>query len=91
MNIKQLIKFKKTSIFYELCHKTFKFFLTIRKIMKCINLLAKKGQFLFYRHVQVLVSAVHKPKHTWSVESFSEFAMLTSGLLPKNTFLNSIH
>ena len=36
----------------------------------------KSSWFLFYSHVQVLVSAVHKPEQRWSVESFSTFAML---------------
>ena len=43
----------------------------------CINLLAKKsGQLLFYGHVQIFLSAFHKPKQTWSVESFPAFARL---------------
>ena len=43
----------------------------------CIQFIqGETGQFLFCSHVQVLVSAVHKPKQTWSVESFSTFARL---------------
>ena len=36
----------------------------------------KSGQFLFYSHVQVLVSTLQKPKQTGSVESFSAFERL---------------
>ena len=51
------VKFK-TSLFYEICHKIFNFFLTIRKIMTCPTSVyqfasQKRGQFLFYSHVQV--------------------------------------
>ena len=45
-----------------------------------MNLLAKKGRFLFYSHVQVLVSAIQKPKQIWSVESFSDFAILNGSV-----------
>ena len=33
------------------------------------------SQFLFYSHAQVLMYEVHKPKQTWSIESFSALAI----------------
>ena len=61
-NIKQCVKLK-TSIFHEICRNIFNFFLTIKKIIT--------------RPTSASIgAAVHKPKQTWSVESFSNFAIL---------------
>ena len=49
----------------------------------------KSSQFLFYNHVQVLMSIVHKltRKQKWSVESFSTFVRLKDGLPHQNMCL----
>ena len=53
--VKQCVKFKKTSIFYERSR-------LVPQVFQFVS--QKSGQLSFYSHVQVLVSAVHKPKQT---------------------------
>ena len=66
---------------------TFKFSLTIKKIITCPNIVAKNGQFLFYSHVQVLLSAIKKPKQTWSVEFSWAFAKLKEWVFYTATYV----
>ena len=70
----------KTLIFHQICHKIFIFFLSIRKIMTCSTGVSicwpRKRSVSTSQQCSGSVSAVHNPKQTWSVESFSDFAIL---------------